>query len=66
MDVKLTDTIKYIKDLIESKTGINREHQTLTFAGKPLDDDGTIAFYNVQRESTLNMVWRNQGGNWNN
>jgi hypothetical protein len=51
-----TTTIEEVKEMIEKKEGVKRCQQRLIFAGKQLEDDKTIEYYNIQRESTIHMV----------
>ena len=53
LDVGPSDTIESVKNLIQHKEGIQLDQLQLTFAGKQLEDDWTLADCNV---STLYLV----------
>ena len=56
LDFEPAKTIENIKTQIQSMEGFTIVRQRLIFAGKDLDDGFTLAHYNIQRESILNLI----------
>ena len=62
LDVLPDNTIEDVKSKIQSREGISSAEQRLYFDGKCLRDDRTLASYNIQNGSTVQLVFRLRGG----
>ena len=59
-------TVAQLKDLLVTETGVPASEMRLIFAGKQLEDDKTLGEYNIQKESTLHLVFKSYAITWNN
>ena len=56
-------TIQKLKSEIQDREGVPSDQQRLIFAGALLEDNRTLASYNIKNESTLNLIFRVKIGN---
>lgn len=60
--VRPADTIRELKKQIQAKTGVPAGEQRLTDGSQNLEDQHTLAHYNIQPQSTIFMLLRLRGG----
>ena len=60
--VEPSDTIANVKAKIQNKERQRLTRLRLTFAGLQLEDQHTLAHYNIQKEDTLHFSWLVQFG----
>lgn len=56
--VKSSDTIETVKEQIREKEGIPPDQQMLIFGSKKLEDERTIADYDIKEGALLHLVLR--------
>ncbi len=61
-EARQNSTVLDVKRWIETTQEVPIEHQRFIFAGRVLEEnDKTLKFYNIQKESTLHLVCRLSG-----
>lgn len=62
LDVESSDFILTVKRKFFEKEGVTLDQQRLIYGGKALEDDRTLADYNVQKDSLIHLVLSSRGG----
>ncbi|WP_269514672.1 ubiquitin-like protein [Brevundimonas subvibrioides] len=58
LQVEPSDTIENVKTKVQDQKGVPGDRQRIIFAGRELEDNRTLADYNVQANSTLILILR--------
>ncbi|KAM7207857.1 hypothetical protein V8F20_001899 [Naviculisporaceae sp. PSN 640] len=62
-NVPISMTVAKVRERLSNEKYVEYDStRRFTFGGKPLDDAKTLMDYNVQNESTVEIVWRVPGG----
>ncbi|RWS18943.1 hypothetical protein B4U80_06771 [Leptotrombidium deliense] len=64
-EVERNDSVHRLMHKINERLHIPVETQRLVFAGKPLDENKTLAYYNLTDLSIVFLVLRLRGGSFN-
>lgn len=60
--VRPTDTVRQLKEQIQARQGPSANEQRLTYGPREMEDQYTLAHYNVQPMTTIYMLLRLRGG----
>lgn len=58
LEVTLSETVGFLKTMIQDQLGIPVEQQRLMCGGKTLENRRTLSAYNIQSNSTIYLVIR--------
>ena len=61
LEVMGSDTIIKIKMKVQDLESVSVDQQRMVFAGRVLEDEQTLAHYNIQKESTIHLILRLRG-----
>ena len=61
LEVDQNDTIEDVKKQIQRMNGIHPERLRIIYAGKQTSDGTQLCHYNIQKESTLHVIYRLRG-----
>ncbi len=56
LDVQMSQTVRSLMQLIQNYSGIPMDKQRLKYKGLTLEEDKTLEYYNIQEESTIDLV----------
>ena len=62
VNVTIMDSVRTLRAMIEREEGISSDEQRLVYAGKQLEDGRILLDYNIQRDSTIDLLLRARGG----
>lgn len=62
VEVEPDDLVEELKAKLYEKEALPVHQQRLVYAGKQLEDSRTLAYYNVQKDSTITLLARLRGG----